>query len=50
MPGFIKQTFIVLVPMLLYFGGSLPIKCKSKNKQPRIVRPLIIDLNLEELH
>ena len=54
MSGFIKQTFIVLVPVLLYFGGSLALpnamKCLSMNNQPYPVRPTLINMNLDELH
>ena len=41
--------FIVLVLMLVGFGGSLTIKCVSMNNQACLVRPTLIDLNLDEL-
>ena len=51
MSGFIKQMYIVLVLILLYFGESLAstkaIKCVSMNNQPCSVRSTLIDLNLE---
>ena len=49
MPGFIKQTSIVLVLMLLGFGRSLAIKCVSMNSQSCMVRPTLIDMNPDEL-
>ena len=42
--------FIVLVLVLLCFGGSLAIKCASKNNEPCLIRPTLIDLNFDELH
>ena len=45
---FIKQ--IVLVLVLLGFGGSLTTECVSMNNQPCMVRPTLVDLNLDELH
>ena len=50
MRGFVKQTFIVLVLVLLVFGGSTATKCVSVNNQPFIVRPMLTDLNTDELH
>ena len=50
MPGFIKQTFIVLVLVLLGFGGSLTTKCVSINNQPCMVRPKFVDLSPDELY
>ena len=49
-PGFIKQIFIVLVLLVLGFGGLLTAKCISKNNQPYTVRMTLIDLNLNEIH
>ena len=46
--SFIKQ--IVLVLVLLGFGGSLSTECISMNNQPCMVRPTLLDLNLDELH
>ena len=45
-----KQTFIVLVLVLLGFGRSLATKLVSTNNQSCLVRPMFIDLNLDELH
>ena len=42
--------FIVLVLMLLFFGGLLAIKCVSMNNQPYVVRLTLVDLNLDKLH
>ena len=50
MPGFIKQIFIVLVLILLCSGGSIGIECVSMNNQPCMVRPMLIDVNPDELH
>ena len=49
MPGFIKQMVIALILVLLCFGGSLAIKCVSINNQPYMVRPILTDLNPNEL-
>ena len=49
MPGIIKQMFIVLVLLLLVFGGSLSTKRVSMNNKPCLVRPTIIDLNADEI-
>ena len=48
MPEIIKQMFIVL--LLLCFGGSLAIKCVFLYNQSCFIRPLLIDLNLDELY
>ena len=52
--GFIKQTFIVQLLVLSCFYGSLAaaktIICVSMSNQQFMVRPTLIDLNLEELH
>ena len=32
------------------FGGSLAIQCVSMNNQPCAARPMLNDLNLDELH
>ena len=45
----IKQIFIVLVLLLLAFGGSFSAKCISMNNQPCTVIPTFIDLNPDEL-
>lgn len=50
MPGFFKQTFIVMVPGLLCFGRSLSIKSLSMNNHSFMVRPTHIDLNADERH
>ena len=50
MTGFIKLMFIVLLLVLLCFSGSLAIKYISMNDQACLVRPTLIDLNLDELH
>ena len=50
MPAFIKQMFIVLVLVLLCFGGSMAINCVSMNNQPCMVRPTLVDLNPSELY
>ena len=42
--------FIGLVLELLFFYGSLAIKCISMNNQPCLVRVTLIDVNLDELH
>ena len=47
MPGFIKKIFIFLV---LDFGGPLTTKGVSMNNQTYMVRLLLVDLNLDELH
>ena len=44
MPGFIKQTFIILEMVLLSFGSSLTTKCVSMNNQPWMVKATVIDL------
>ena len=54
MSGFIKRMCMVLVLVVLCFGGSLAatktIKCVSMNNQACSVRPMLIDLNLDELY
>ena len=50
MPRFINQMFIVLVLLLLGFGGLLTEKCVSINNQPCIVRPTLTDLNRDGFH
>ena len=50
MPGFIKQTFVVLVMVLLGFFGLLAIKCASMNNQACLVRPTLINSNPDKLH
>ena len=48
MPGFIKQTFVVLVLVLLICSESLAIKCVSMNNQPSMLRPTLTDENPDE--
>ena len=50
MTGFIKQTFIVLVVVLLGVSGSLATKCVSMNNQSCMVRPTLIYVNPDELY
>ena len=50
MLGFIKQTFIVSVLVLLGFGGSLVTEYAFMNNQPCMVRSMLIDLSPDELH
>ena len=58
MSGFNKQTFTILMMILLYFDGSLAaakaasgaINCVSTNIQQCMVKPMLIDLNLDKLH
>ena len=50
MPGFIMQTFTALVLVLLSFKGSLATKCISMNNQSRMMRPMLSDLNPDDLH
>ena len=50
MSGFIKQSCIILVMVLLGIGGSLAIKCVSMNNQLCMVRPTRIDMNLNKIH
>ena len=47
---FIKQRFIVLVLVLLGFGGSLATICLSMNNQLRVVRQTLFDFNSDQLH
>lgn len=50
MSRFVKQIFIVLV-LVLCFDRSLAIKCVFMNNQQCMVTPpVLIDLNLNELH
>ena len=50
MPRFIKHTFIVLVLLLLGFGGLSTTKCVSINNQPCMVRPKSVGFSPDELH
>ena len=50
MPGFIRQTFTALVLVLLSFKGSLAAKCISMNNQSHMMRPMLSDLNPDDLH
>ena len=50
MPRFIKQTFTVLVLLLLGFSGSLTTKCISLNKQSQRTRLTLTDVNPPELY
>ena len=45
-----NQKCIILVVVLSGFSGSLDIKCVSVNTQSFMVRPMLIDLNHDELH
>ena len=47
---FIKQRFIILVLVLLGFGGSLATKCLSMNNQLRVVRQTLFDFSFDQLH
>ena len=48
---FIKQImFIGLVLVLLFFDGSLAMKCISMNSHLCFVRATVVKLNLDELH
>ena len=47
---FIKQMFIGLVLVLLFFDGPLTIKCIPLNSQPCLVRGTVIDLNLDQVY
>ena len=49
MPGFIRQTFTALVLVLLGFKGSLATKCISTNNQSYMIRPMLSDLNPDDL-
>ena len=44
------QLFIILMLVLLTFGRSITKKCVCKNNRPCMVRPMLIDLNTDELH
>ena len=57
MSGFIKQTFIVpLLVLLCFFYHAVakvfsgPVKCVSMKNQQFKIRLTLIDLNLDELH
>ena len=50
MPRFIKQTFIVLVLLLLEFGKSLITKCISLNNQSARTRSTPNDVNPHKHH
>lgn len=45
MPVFIRQKLIVLVLVLLGFGGSLPAKSLPMNNQTSMVKTTLIDVN-----
>ena len=45
MPEFIEQKSILLVLLLLCFGGSLTAKCVSINNQPCMLRPMVVTLS-----
>ena len=53
MSGSIRQRFIVLLLVLLCFGRLLAaakaIKGVSMNNQPCSIRPMLVDLNFDEL-
>ena len=46
----IKPMYIILVLVMLWFGGPLAIKSISRNNQSFLVKPTLIDLNLGEIH
>lgn len=52
--GFIKQTVSILVLVMLCFVGSLDVakfvKYVSINKQQYIIKPTLIDLNVDQRH
>ena len=48
MPRLIKQTFIVLVLVLLVFDGPLVTRCISMEKSTIMFILTLIDLNLDE--
>ena len=48
--GFITQMFIILMLVLLTVSRSMTKKCVYKNNRPCMVRPMLIDLNTDELH
>ena len=50
MPGCIKQTLIIIVLVLLSFGGSLAIECVSINNQQWMLRPTLISLSNYKLN
>lgn len=50
MSGFLKQMLIILVLMMLGFGGLLTAKCVSLDNQTCAVTSTDIDLNPDELH
>lgn len=41
--------FTVLVPMLLGYAGSLATECVSMYNKPCMGRPMLIDLNTDEI-
>ena len=50
MPRFIKQTFIVLVLVLLGFDGSLVTKYLYTNNQSCMIKPTLFELSPDKLH
>ena len=50
MPGFIRQTSTALVLVLLSLKLSLATKCVSMNNQSCMMRPMLFDLNPDDLH
>ena len=50
MPGLNRQSFIIIMLMLLGFVRLLSIKYVSMNSHQCMVRPTLIDLNLDEFH
>ena len=49
MCGLIRQMFIVLV-LMVCFSTSLTMKYVSTSNQRYMVRPMLTDLSLHELH
>ena len=49
MSRFTKPMFIALLLVVLCFDVSMPIKCVSMNNQLCLVRPTLVDLNLDEM-
>ena len=49
MSGFINQTLMVLVMLLLAFGGSLGTKYVYLNNQPYTTRSILADFNTDKL-
>lgn len=50
MPVFIRQTLIVLVLVLVGFGGSLPAKSLPMNSETSMIKTTFIDVNSVYFH